>query len=82
MQTTVGGIANGPNRKQVKAQHRTFSLLHLGLLCIKPTFLCVSIHQPHTIEANDVNTARIRAMRETAGGPQTQKLSVITWWEG
>lgn len=59
-----------------------YSLIHLGLFCIKPLGLPVSFHQPHTTEANDVNTAHITALSETAGESETRKLSVKTWWEG
>lgn len=66
---------------EVKVQKRTVSLLCLGLFCIKPPFLCVSIYQPHTTEVNDVNIAQRTAAPETAGESETRKLSVKTWWE-
>lgn len=66
---------------QENVQKISILLFHLGLFCIKPLCLCVSIHQPHTTEVNDVNTAHITAALETAGESETRKLSVKTWWE-
>lgn len=63
-----------------KYSKELYSVIHSGLFCIKPLCLTVSIHQPKTTEANDVNTAHITALPETAGESERRKLSVKTWW--